>query len=174
MSSPNRGATPSTAACLNFCATTCSTRKTSLIPPRGPSHLSNRSSSVDRLAGQFKKKQNVFLPQLRCVRPEQRSENDGGAVHHVLLCHARGDCLRHGRPRHGDRPGLNNFDATFQKDFALQEGIQLQFRADMFDFFNHPNFKQPNRIFTATPSNFGTISGANDPQIMQFILRLAF
>ncbi|HVA95086.1 MAG TPA: carboxypeptidase regulatory-like domain-containing protein [Candidatus Dormibacteraeota bacterium] len=71
-------------------------------------------------------------------------------------------------------PGLNNFDATFQKDFSLREGIQLQFRADMFNFFNHPNFKQPNRIFTETPSNFGTISGANDPRIMQFSLRLAF
>jgi hypothetical protein len=71
-------------------------------------------------------------------------------------------------------PGTNNFDATFQKDFPIQETIKLQFRADIFDFFNHPNFKQPNRIFTATPSNFGTISGANDPRIMQFSLRLAF
>ncbi len=71
-------------------------------------------------------------------------------------------------------PGLNNFDATFQKDFAMQEGVKLQFRADMFNFFNHPNFKQPNRIFTANSSNFGTISGANDPRIMQFSLRLAF
>ncbi|MGH9681184.1 MAG: hypothetical protein ACRD4Y_14650, partial [Candidatus Acidiferrales bacterium] len=71
-------------------------------------------------------------------------------------------------------PGTNNFDATFQKDFAIQENIKLQFRADMFDFFNRPNFKQPNRIFTANTSNFGTISGANDPRIMQFSLRLAF
>jgi len=71
-------------------------------------------------------------------------------------------------------PGTDNFDATFQKDFPIQETIKLQFRADMFDLFNHPNFKQPNRIFTATPSTFGTISSAYDPRIMQFSLRLAF
>ena len=52
--------------------------------------------------------------------------------------------------------------------------MQLQFRADIFDFFNHPNFNQPNRIFTATPSAFGSISSAQDPRIMQFSLRLAF
>jgi len=71
-------------------------------------------------------------------------------------------------------PGTNNIDATFQKDFPIRESIKLQFRADMFDVLNHPNFKQPNRIFTATPSSFGTIPGANDPRIMQFSLRLAF
>ena len=71
-------------------------------------------------------------------------------------------------------PGINNFDVTFQKDFSIRENINMQFRADMFDFFNHPNFQQPNRIFTATSSNFGSISSANDPRIMQFSLRLAF
>jgi hypothetical protein len=71
-------------------------------------------------------------------------------------------------------PGTNNFDATVQKDFPFSESVKLQFRADMFNFFNHPNFKQPNRIFTATPSNFGTISAANDPRITQFSLRLSF
>ncbi len=71
-------------------------------------------------------------------------------------------------------PGINDFDATFQKNFPIRENMQLQFRADMFDFFNHPNFNQPNRIFTATASSFGSISSAQDPRIMQFSLRFAF
>ncbi len=71
-------------------------------------------------------------------------------------------------------PGIDNFDATFQKNFPFWESTQLQFRADIFDFLNHPNFNQPNRIFTATPSAFGSISSALDPRIMQFSLRLAF
>jgi Carboxypeptidase regulatory-like domain len=71
-------------------------------------------------------------------------------------------------------PGINNFDATFQKNFSIHEDTQLQFRADIFDFFNHPNFNQPNRIFTSTPSAFGSISSAQDPRVMQFSLRLAF
>jgi len=74
-------------------------------------------------------------------------------------------------------PGTNNFDATFQKNFAIRENVQLQFRADMFDFFNHPNFNQPNRFYqpsTAEPFTFGTITSANDPRVTQFSLRLAF
>lgn len=71
-------------------------------------------------------------------------------------------------------PGLDNFDATFQKSFHIEESANLEFRADMFDFFNHPNFNQPNRIFTAAQSNFGTISSAQDPRVMQLSLRLAF
>jgi hypothetical protein len=71
-------------------------------------------------------------------------------------------------------PGINNFDATLQKNFPIHENTQIQFRADIFDLFNHPNFNQPNRIFTATPSAFGSISSAQDPRIMQFSLRLQF
>jgi hypothetical protein len=74
-------------------------------------------------------------------------------------------------------PGTNNFDATFQKNFAIRESVQLQFRADIFDFFNHPNFNQPNRFYqppTAQPFTFGTITSANDPRVTQFSLRLAF
>jgi len=74
-------------------------------------------------------------------------------------------------------PGLNNFDATFQKNFAIRESTQLQFRADIFDFFNHPNFNQPNRFYqpkTANPFAFGSITSASDPRVAQFSLRLAF
>jgi hypothetical protein len=74
-------------------------------------------------------------------------------------------------------PGLNNFDATFQKTFAIRESVQLQFRADIFNFFNHPNFNQPNRFFqtpSAMPLTFGTISSAADPRVAQLSLRLAF
>ena len=72
-------------------------------------------------------------------------------------------------------PGLNDFDATFQKNFAIRESMQLQFRADMFDFFNHPNFNQPNRFFLpAGAKPFGQITSAQDPRVTQFSLRLAF
>jgi hypothetical protein len=72
-------------------------------------------------------------------------------------------------------PGLDSFDASFQKNFPLREDMKLQFRVDMFDFFNHPNFNQPNRIFSAAANSpFGTISSAQDPRVMQFSLRFAF
>jgi hypothetical protein len=73
-------------------------------------------------------------------------------------------------------PGLDDFDATVQKEFPIRESMRLQFRLDVFDFFNHPNFNAPvgaGRTFS-TASSFGSITSAQDPRDMQFSLRLAF
>jgi hypothetical protein len=73
-------------------------------------------------------------------------------------------------------PGLDDFDATIQKDFLLREDMRLQFRADIFDFFNHPNFNPPvgaGRTFS-TSASFGSITSAQDPRQFQFSLRLVF
>lgn len=73
-------------------------------------------------------------------------------------------------------PGLDDFDATLQKEFPVRESMKLQFRLDVFDFFNHPNFNAPvgaGRTYS-TSSSFGQITSANDPRDMQFSLRLAF
>jgi hypothetical protein len=73
-------------------------------------------------------------------------------------------------------PGLDDFDASIQKEFLVRENMRLQFRLDIFDFFNHPNFNAPvgaGRTFS-TSASFGSITSANDPRDMQFSLRLAF
>lgn len=75
-------------------------------------------------------------------------------------------------------PGLDNFDATIQKEFPVREIVKLHFRLDIFDFLNHPNFNAPvgsGRIFSAAANSpFGSITSAQDPREMQFSLRLAF
>jgi len=40
-------------------------------------------------------------------------------------------------------PGFTNFDLALIKNTKITETINLQFRADAFDLFNHPNFGQP-------------------------------
>jgi hypothetical protein len=73
-------------------------------------------------------------------------------------------------------PGLDDFDATLQKEFLIRENMKLQFRWDVFNFFNHPNFNNPvgaGRTFS-TAASFGAITSAQDPRDMQFSLRLAF
>jgi hypothetical protein len=73
-------------------------------------------------------------------------------------------------------PGLDNFDASIQKEFPVRESMNLQFRLDMFDFFNHPNFNAPvgaGRLLS-TSTSFGQITSAQDPRDLQFSLRLAF
>ena len=41
-------------------------------------------------------------------------------------------------------PGFRRLDLSIFKDFQLSERFRLQFRTEMFNIFNHPNFNQPN------------------------------
>jgi hypothetical protein len=69
-------------------------------------------------------------------------------------------------------PGFENIDLSLQKEGALSEKLKWQFRADVFNVLNHPNFDLPGRIFGA--SNFGVVSSAEDPREFQFALKLMF
>ncbi|MCU1254308.1 MAG: hypothetical protein JWM83_607, partial [Candidatus Angelobacter sp.] len=40
-------------------------------------------------------------------------------------------------------PDFKNFDFSLAKDTKLNERLNMQFRADIFNFFNHPNFSNP-------------------------------
>lgn len=68
-------------------------------------------------------------------------------------------------------PGLNNWDVGIQKWWALpQERLRVQFRAEMFNAFNHPNFYQPDQTF-GSPT-FGRISGALPARSVQLGLKV--
>jgi hypothetical protein len=69
-------------------------------------------------------------------------------------------------------PGLVNFDISLARRFVVTEKIALQFRAETFNSFNHPNFLSPN-VIENIPT-FGTISGANSPRDIQLALKLVF
>jgi hypothetical protein len=69
-------------------------------------------------------------------------------------------------------PGLEEFDLSLQKELALRESTKLQFRAEAYNLFNHPNFNIPNR--TAFTANFGSISSTQDSRQLQFALKVAF
>src|SRR5258708_34273295 len=69
-------------------------------------------------------------------------------------------------------PGLREFDFSLQKEIALKEASKLQFRAEAYNLFNHPNFNIPNR--TAFTANFRRISSAQDSRQLQFALKLIF
>jgi hypothetical protein len=71
-----------------------------------------------------------------------------------------------------DGPGFQNVNASLVKNTALSERFNLQFRAEAFNLFNHPNFNLPDNFFPS-PS-FGRISSARDPRHIQFGLKLLF
>ena len=69
-------------------------------------------------------------------------------------------------------PHLINADAGLSKIFPIHESVNLTFRVETFNLFNHTNFYNPNNDENAP--NFGVIRNAKTPRIMQFALRLAF
>ncbi|MDX6611857.1 MAG: hypothetical protein QOD75_1043 [Blastocatellia bacterium] len=71
-----------------------------------------------------------------------------------------------------DGPGYQNVNASLVKNTALGENINLQFRAEVFNLFNHPNFNLPDN-FLGSPT-FGQITSARDPRHLQFGLKLLF
>jgi len=58
------------------------------------------------------------------------------------------------------------------KNFTIYRESVLQFRAEFFNLFNHPNFNLPaNRV---TQPTYGRITTAMDPRIVQFALKYRF
>ncbi len=69
-------------------------------------------------------------------------------------------------------PGRNNFDIGIQKDFTLTESRYVQFRMEMFNAFNHAQFLNPNGA--VANRNFGLVSAARQPRLIQFALKLVY
>jgi hypothetical protein len=70
-------------------------------------------------------------------------------------------------------PGYANFDLGVMKRFQIVERLSTQFRVEMFNALNHPNFNNPFASVN-TPSRFGKIESAKDPRIIQLGLKLIF
>ena len=71
-----------------------------------------------------------------------------------------------------DGPGFQNVNASIVKNTTFGERFNLQFRAEAFNLFNHPNFNLPDN-FLGSPT-FGRITSARDPRHIQFGLKFLF
>jgi hypothetical protein len=83
-------------------------------------------------------------------------------------------------------PGAFFLDAGVAKTFPIvREKLNLEFRADAFNLFNHPNFGPPALSIVTNASNFCQITSTNanppstavpadDARVGQFSLRLQF
>ena len=77
-------------------------------------------------------------------------------------------------------PGTVNWDLSLIKNTQITERVNVQFRAEAFNFLNHVNLRLPNTSFSAgadgfnRSSTFGTISSARDARILQFGLKVLF
>ena len=71
-------------------------------------------------------------------------------------------------------PGAINVDFSAFKEFQPREHMTLQFRAEMFNLFNHPNLGMPNNVLGT--SAFGVIGSTGNylARNIQFALKLLF
>ena len=69
-------------------------------------------------------------------------------------------------------PGLADFDFSVAKNINVDENRYFQFRTELFNAFNHPNFGPPDIRREAT--TFGQILSAGNARIVQFALKLYF
>jgi hypothetical protein len=70
--------------------------------------------------------------------------------------------------------GVVNFDFAIFKRTSIMEKLNVEFRAEFFDLFNHPQFGPPNS--TATSPTFGVVTNTvnNTFRIAQFGLKFIF
>jgi hypothetical protein len=92
------------------------------------------------------------------------------------------------RPGQAPGPGIRRFDFSAFKGFQLSDRFSMQFRAEFFNIFNHPNFNAPNFGGNGVQSiggsgsfnnaAFGQIGSTRfapyDPRQIQFALKLYY
>lgn len=69
-------------------------------------------------------------------------------------------------------PGIINTDFSAFKNISTFKGNQLQFRAELFNLFNHTNLLNPNSVMTSPL--FGAISSSSPARVVQFALKYSF
>ena len=70
-------------------------------------------------------------------------------------------------------PGISNTDIAILKHIAISETKHFEFRAELFNLFNHTQFFNPDGNST-DGSQFGQVTQAKDPRLMQFALKFYF
>ena len=69
-------------------------------------------------------------------------------------------------------PGINNWDISILKRTKIRESTSVEFRAEMFNAFNHAQFLNPdNNGFSGT---FGQVSQTRGPRLVQVALKLYY
>jgi hypothetical protein len=69
-------------------------------------------------------------------------------------------------------PGIHNWDMSLFKTFAASDRVNIQFRAELFNAFNHTNFDVVNTQFGA--GNFGQVTSSRTARVVQFGLKVEF
>ncbi len=70
------------------------------------------------------------------------------------------------------QPGRVNIDLSVSRNFNFHERYRVEFRAEAFNAINHVNYNGPTTAMNS--SNFGKITSAADPRIIQLGMKFHF
>ena len=71
-------------------------------------------------------------------------------------------------------PGINNWDMSFMKETNFGERLQMEFRTDIFNIWNHAQFYSVDGDVSNQGSTFGQVQHVHDPRLIQFSLKFRF
>jgi len=71
-------------------------------------------------------------------------------------------------------PGINNTDMSFSKLTSLSERWRMEFRADIFNVWNHAQFYSVDGNISNLGGTFGQPLHIRDPRLLQFALKFHF
>ncbi len=71
-------------------------------------------------------------------------------------------------------PGIQQWDFSALKNFRFTESKNLQFRAELFNIFNHANFGVPVNDLNSPPDVVGQIQTSQPGRLVQFALKFLF
>ncbi|MGB7848430.1 MAG: TonB-dependent receptor [Candidatus Acidiferrum sp.] len=69
-------------------------------------------------------------------------------------------------------PGYQQWDFSAFKNIPIRESKSVQFRAELFNIFNHANFRLPNNDISSP--NFGSITESQPGRLVQMALKFLF
>ena len=69
-------------------------------------------------------------------------------------------------------PGQQTFNLSLMKSIRFTERARLQFRGEVFNLFNHPNYRTLITNFSA--SNFGALTETDEPRVIQLGVKFLF
>ena len=92
---------------------------------------------------------------------------------------ALGQALSNGTPRFGNTgrnilllPGLQNWDLAFIKKTTIKDRLSAEFKAELFNAFNHTNLGAPGSVIGTQTA--GVISSSGPPRDVQLAIKLEF
>ncbi len=71
-------------------------------------------------------------------------------------------------------PGINNTDMSFSKQTRFGERLQMEFRGDIFNTWNHAQFYSVDGNISNQGATFGQPLHIRDPRLLQFALKFRF